>query len=394
MPSEVLDGTGEFFEGPSGSVKAVMKCNNTQVSAKPLEFIRSILELGYRLQAIINTLKEAPKLGWYAEMSVQLAQGTLALTWGWQECENKEAFLQAGVEVRLKLFDIKAEVGIGIDVLAGKIQAFALIQGTLSVKVNPVQRTGPGMNGKVSGGVGSTLKGEIGTRGKVPGLAQVEAVGETAIKLKNTEVGFDTGEDEGGGFYMEGKIRWTGFKVRAMVSKGADTRGGGGGKESENSSESKSGDGQTQRTMIEGKDLASWYWPPSRKHVSDRLHPDEVRRILTKVFYGGDPDSSGVGRVTSVIRQKAWPLDNVEVRERGKRRTEMPPEEVAEYTAETIMKRPDVRRDREAIVKMAEDIREGLDEYSDTLTRRVLKTDFMAFLHHGELDEILDDYTY
>ena len=49
---------------------------------------------------------------------------------------------------------------------------------------------------------------------------------------------------------------------------------------------------------------------------------------------------------------------------------------------------------REAVVDITRDIRRGLNEYSDTLTRRVLKTDFMAFLHHGELDAILDDYTY
>jgi len=46
--------------------------------------------------------------------------------------------------VHLKLFDIKAEVGVGLEVPAVvKAQAFAHIQGTLALKVGPVQRSGP-----------------------------------------------------------------------------------------------------------------------------------------------------------------------------------------------------------------------------------------------------------
>ncbi|PQJ34393.1 hypothetical protein BSZ35_07070 [Salinibacter sp. 10B] len=375
-----------------------MKCNGSQVSAKPVELARSILELGYRLQAIINTLKEAPKLGWYAEMSVQLAQGTVALTWGWQEWKDEKAYLQAGVGLSLKLFDVKAEVGIGLEIPAvATAQAFAFIQGTLVLKLGPVQRSGPGMKAKVSGGVGSTLKGAIGVRVEAPHVGNVVVNGESAIKLKNTEAGFDTApEGEGGGFYLEGTIRWTGFKARAKGSVGPRVREGERETAEEDAvgGESGSMSGQKEWTIVEGKDLATWQWPPSREHVSNQLHPDEIRSILTKVFYGGDPDPSGVERVTSVIQQKAWPFDNVEVRKRGERRTEMPPEKVADYTAEAILKRADVRRDREAVEEMAKDIRKGLDEYSDTLSRRVLKTDFMAFLHHGELDAILDNYTY
>lgn len=257
--------------------------------------------------------------------------------------------------------------------------------------------SGPETKAEVSGGLGSTLKGAIGVRVEAPHVGNVVVDGESAIKLKNAEAGFDTApEGEGGGFYLKGTIRWTGFKARAKGSVGPRVREGERESAEEDAVGGESGriSGQKEWTIVEGKDLATWQWPPIRKHVSNQLHPDEIRSILAKVFYGGDPDSSGVGWVTSVFQQKAWPFDNVEVRKRGERRTEMPAEEVADYTAEAILKRVDVRRDREAVVNMAKDIRKGLDEYSDTLSRRVLKTDFMAFLHHGELDAILDDYTY
>jgi hypothetical protein len=405
MASEGRDGTKEFFHELAGGgsssrpVTAVVRCNGSQVSAKPLDVVRSILELGYRLQAIINTLKDAPKLGWYADMTVKLAQGTLAVTWGWQEWKDKRAYLQAGVGLNLKLFDIKAEVGVGLEVPAVmEAQAFAQIQGTLGLKVGPVQRSGPGMTAKVSTGVGSTLKGAIGVRVKAPNVGNVVVNGESAIKLKNTEAGFDTEpEDEGGGFYLKGTLRWTGFKARAQASVGSNVMGGNresGDVEADGGAAGGQAGGQKQWTIVKGKDLATWHWPPSQKHVSDQLHPDEVRSILTRVFYGGYSDPSGVERVPSVFRQKAWPFDNVEVRKRGELRTEMPPEEVADYTAEAILKRADVRCDEDAVTGMAGDIRTALKKYSDRLSRRVLKTDFMAFLHHGELDDILDDYTY
>lgn len=195
---------------------------------------------------------------------------------------------------------------------------------------------------------------------------------------------------------MTGTLRWTGFKARAQASVGTDVMGGGnpGDVDADGGAAGGQAGGQKQCTIVKGKDLATWHWPPSREHVSDQLHPDEIRSILRRVFYGGYPDPSGVDRVPSVFRQKAWPFDNVEVRKRGELRSEMPPEELADYTAEAILKRADVRRDKDAVTGMAGDIRTALKTYSDRLSRRVLKTDFMAFLHHGELDDILDDYTY
>lgn len=405
LPAETLDGTTEFFQelaggGPPGKVEVVVKCNDRELSAEPVEFVRSLLELGHRILKIVDAMKEVPKVGWYAELTIELAQGTIAITWGWAEWEDERTFMQAGIGLELQLFNIKAEVGFGVEVIGGMVQAFAYIQGTLTLKAGPLQRSAPDLNAKVSAGIDSTLKGAIGARGKVPLVAQIEAEGSTALKLKDSEVGFDTAaKDEGSGFYLKGTLHWTGFEVRVTGSVGSNGKAGDVTQVDEGGMSS-TGSVQGQTTLVEGKDLATWYFPPSREYVSNQLSPDEIQTILREVFYGGDPNPGGLGRVTSVVRRKVWPFDNVEVRDSAELGDVLPPGRVADYVADSILKRADVRRDRKAVNGMAEEIRKALRKHAkhhsigDTFTNRISQTEFMEFLHHGELDDILDNYTY
>lgn len=407
LPAETLDGTTEFFQeladgGPPGQVEVVVKCNDSELSAEPVEFVRSLLELGHRILKIIDALKEVPKAGWYAELTIELAQGTIAVTWGWAEWRDERAFLQAGIGLELQLFNIKAEVGFGLEVIGGAVQAFAYIQGTLTLKAGPLQRSAPDLNAKVSAGIDSMLKGAIGARGKVPVVAQIEAEGSTALKLKDSEVGLDTAaKDEGGGFYLKGTLHWTGFEVRVTGSVGqVSMRGNRNDTRVDEGGRSSTGSLQGQTTLVEGKDLATWYFPPSREYVSNQLSSDEIQTILKKVFYGGDPDREGLGRVTSVFRRKVWPYDNLEVRSSAELGDVLSPGRVADYIADSILKRADVRKDREAVNEMAEEIRKALGRYAkrhsigDTFNSRISQTKFMEFLHHGELDDILDNYPY
>ncbi|MDI1483688.1 pesticin C-terminus-like muramidase [Polyangium sp. y55x31] len=318
---------------------------------KKAKEILSIVKVAKQALQIIATIQDrVPKVGWYAEVNVQLFQGSFELEWGMKEYTDYRTYLWIKGNIELVLFAISLEVGVGIE-CGFKAQVFAKIDGELKIGLS-AERIKPGAAMALEVPLKLTITGAVGARFEAGNWVQVEGTFETALEITGT---FELHMEKGAS--IAGSMEWTGLKgkINASVGEGGSL-----------------GSYESEQSLVDGQDLGSFKWPdkPYEPPVASR---SAIKSILKDKMTEGWDVRVVTPSGQMFVPDKEWTAD-----------------EIAEKLTAKIDSRSDILRDTRSIEGLAHDIRQRLD----VLGKRDWSRDWVedkAFLNfvNKELDVII-----
>jgi len=207
----------------ASGIKLTRDGNAMEIDA--IKMVASLLEFVQAVLGLVDTVKSwAPQVGWYVDLDIQLLQGGIAGKMHWQEHTDHRVFRYVDVNMKVTLFSITFELGVGVSAFSFKVQAFAQISGDLSVEVSGNRYTPEGDWGANIGPIKGTIKGAIGARAEAGYVFKAEAKAETALEL-DLVLGINQGA-RGQLVNIDGGLVWTGITVTATGSVGAFGVGG------------------------------------------------------------------------------------------------------------------------------------------------------------------------
>lgn len=274
------------------------------------------------LQIILAVQDKVPKVGWYAEVDVQLLQGTFNLEWQMKEYTDHRAYLAMKGSFDIVLFAVSLEIGVGLSGCSFKAQVFAKIEGNLSLSLG-IERINPGAAAALQVPLTLTVQGTVGARFEAGNWVNVQGVFETAIELNGT---FELHMEKGAS--IAGSMKWTGLKGKVVASVGT---GGAMGSYS------------SQHTFVEEEDLGSFKWP-EKPYSPAFATRSSIKAILL------DKITEGFNVRVFTPSGSMFTAD-----------TQWTNEEIAEKLTAKIDSRKDIRRDGKSIEGLAHDIRRRLD---------------------------------
>lgn len=185
-------------------------------AVKMVASILKFIQEGLDLVALVKDM--APKIGWYVDIDIQVLQGGIAAEMYWKEHTDHRVYRYVDVNLKVVLFSITFEFGVGVSAFSFKLQVFAQLSGELSMEVSGKRTSPDGDIGAKLGPFKATIKGAIGARAEAGYILKAEAKAETALEI-DMVVGINQGR--GSMFNLDGGVMWTGVKVTATGSVGA-----------------------------------------------------------------------------------------------------------------------------------------------------------------------------
>ncbi|APR88282.1 Lyzozyme M1 (1,4-beta-N-acetylmuramidase) [Minicystis rosea] len=327
--------------------------DNEDISLKKVPALKalfSIVEVVNDIMGVIRAIQDnVPKVGWYAEVEVQVLQGKLGLEWQWKEHRDHRAFLWMKAGIEMTLFSISLEIGVGVSGCSFKAQVFAKVEGAVETALS-AERVSPDAWDAVQIPLKVSITGTVGARFEAGNFINVEATLETALEVEGT-LKLNTSKGLGASV----SFTWTGLKgkINASIGKGGSL-----------------GSYSGSQTFIDSVDLGSSEWPSPEPY-----NPEYTPRARIKEIISGEVTGFWNG-IQVYSGDRAWSDD-----------------EMVEKLTKKIDSRTDIRRDTRSIEGLVKDIRQRLDgkrkdggfwrgEYIEGAA-------FDRFVYSGELDGIM-----
>lgn len=193
-----------------------LEVDGAKVELDLFKLIGVILNFVDTARTIIETVKQYQvQVGWYMDWNLQVMQGGISVDWYWKEHTDHRVFQFIDVGIKLTLFALTFEIGIGASACSFKLQVYASLGGEVAVEFggmldNPEGDPGvrlPGLKGKITGALGARVEGGY--------IFDFEAKGETAVEAE-VQLGINTRSMVA----LDGRARWTGITATCKVSAG------------------------------------------------------------------------------------------------------------------------------------------------------------------------------
>lgn len=313
-----------------------------------LRMIGKLLKFQESWRDLLSALKKfreyAPEMGWYADVSLQLAQGGLATEWYWKEHTDHRVFQYLDINIQLVIFNLTFEVGLGVGAFSFKLQIFAQISGELGVsggfqRDDPDAGLGlqfPKITGKITGALGARLEGGAFFKFEAKGETAVEAELNMAVNHNNTP------------FSADFRARWTGITCTATGSVGVWGIGG---------------TRTWTETLVEPSSWIGSELPSPQPYVPPEMSKARIKAKLLSVL------TSGFN--IRVIREvPGWNND-----------VHWTPEQIAEILASRVDADPYFNRTNDSVEGLALAVRGDLDAIGSRWTRDYLEErQFMQYV--------------
>lgn len=233
--------------------------------------VDTFLVLWQQIDDIIEAIQSnAPQVGFFANVNLQLMQGALAIQWYWAEHTDHRVFRQLDVNLSMTIFNISIELGIGVSGFGCRAQVFVSLGGDLVVYVDG-RRDAPDLD--LSAGVGfkASIVAAVGARFDVGNFINAIGKGESSLILTG-EIGLF--RRSGRAISAELRTRWTG--IRAVVKGSAGLMGVGGSKTF------------LDKQVVAARDLGKKFWPSGDPaYVPPTLSRELIRRKVEYVITEG-----------------------------------------------------------------------------------------------------------
>lgn len=324
------------------------------LSLDVVELVASILKFIQEGLDIVKLVKDmAPKIGWYVDIDIQVLQGGIAAEMYWKEHTDKRVYRYVDVNLKVVLFSITFEFGVGVSAFSFKVQVFAQLSGELSMEISGKRTSPDGDVGVQLGPFKATIKGAIGARAEAGYVFKAEAKAETALEV-DMVVGINQGR--GGMFNLDGGVVWTGVQVSATGSVGLLGIGG-----------TKKWEG----TLIERSDRWRFEWPKVVKYQPKYMSRDAIATHLAGVLTDGWN--------IRVFTEVNWGLDQ-----------QWPASKIAGMLADRIERDKAFYRTPEMVQTLGTSIRQDLDRLGTRTGRDWIKdTDFEKYVNGSEMTSYL-----
>ena len=353
--------------------------NGTKVDIKFMETVGAVVKLGQQVSDIISYIqKNVPKVGWYFEWENQFLQGTFIVEWGWKEYKDHRAYYYVGINLDIKLIEMKMEMGVGVSGFAFKLQIFGSLSGAITLSIKTC-RYSP--DGEIEFGFpfGAEIIGSLGARAQVGCFVKMEGTLETGLKLEDGAFKFRQHE----GWSMGCSLKWSGIVGKLTVSGGTAKKEG-----ADENAEPKEDFHNEPKEMEENKsqaleneligsvDLGKWHWPDSKAEYNPPVIPrEDLHKLLKKKLTEGEA-------VRVKIDEGFFGNKYLNV------------EDMAKDLEEKIHGRNDIRKDPKSAEGLVLEIRKSLDSimYGKLRgsTAYIESEQFSSFLEGEEFRHILD----
>ncbi|NQZ06103.1 MAG: M23 family metallopeptidase [Algicola sp.] len=183
--------------------------NGELVKIDGVQLVSGIVDLVRNFTKAVKAFKDTvPKVGWYIDFNCQILQGSFDIAWGWREDQSYQAYYYLGAAAKINLFEVKFEVGFGIEYRSVVAQVCVNFTGSAALSFG-IETIGPT---KESMNLG-TLKGVIGAGGYVRvGAGKIVKI-EGGIKSSITYEG-KVNLHLKQGLAIAGKKQWDGIEVK------------------------------------------------------------------------------------------------------------------------------------------------------------------------------------
>jgi hypothetical protein len=203
-------------------VALVFMRNGQQVNARFMTFLGAFIDLSNRLSQIVSFVEDnVPKIGFYFQWECQVLQGTFVLEWGWKEYKDHRAFYYVGVNLDVKLIEVKMEIGVGISGFTFKLQIYGALNGSITLSARWCKISPEGED-KIDIPFGGEIIGSLGARAEAGCFVKMEGTVETGITVEDGAFKFSKSE----GWSAEAALKWTGLVGKLRVSGGTAKKEG------------------------------------------------------------------------------------------------------------------------------------------------------------------------
>jgi hypothetical protein len=285
--------------------------------------VLGIVKVANDALAIIDAVQDkVPKVGWYAEVEVQLLQGTFSFEWQMKEYTDHRTYLWMKTGIDVVLFAAAIEIGVGVSGCSFKAQIFAKVECNLTLSLS-VERINPGAAVSVQVPLKSTWQLTVGARFEAGNYVKAQGVFESALEFEgNFELHMEKGAS------IAGSMKWTGLKGKVVASVG---KGG------------SMGQYTSEQTFADERDLGSFKWP-DKPYTPPFASRSSIKAILLDKITEGFNVRVFTPSGSAFIPDTQWSN-----------------EDIAEKLTAKIDSRKDIRRDGKSIEGLAHDIRQRLD---------------------------------
>jgi hypothetical protein len=362
--------------------------NGTQIDVKFMDFLGAFVDLSNKLSQIISFVEDnVPQVGFYFKWECQVLQGTFVIEWGWKEYEDYRAYYYTGVNLDVKLIEVKLEIGVGISGFTFKIQLYGALNGSISLSVRQ-SVVSPEGNPEFDFPFGGEIIGSLGARAEVGCWVKMEGTVETGIQAEDGAFKFSKAE----GWSAKCTLKWSGLVGRLKVSGGTAKKEGTDELKSDaqviaeqsheitpNETDEK-GHSEYEHELIKSQELGKWEWSKNgAKEYSPPVIPrEDLHKMLKKRLTEGKGVQVRVG--------EGW---------LGLGYKHMDDDEMAREIEDKIHERNDIRKDQKSAEGLAFEIRQSLDNIYYGKFRGtkdyIENEEFASFLKGDELKRILDD---
>ena len=131
--------------GVIGTPPVSLTLNQQALTIDFLQIIGTVLDLISAVEKLIHLVHEYNiKFGWYAELEASFFEGSGEFAWGWREHTDYRAYYYQGLALNVKIFEIGAEFGFGVEARGLEGQICVKLTGELSYALKPFETGKPG----------------------------------------------------------------------------------------------------------------------------------------------------------------------------------------------------------------------------------------------------------
>ena len=200
----------------------IFQRNGALVDAKFYEYVGAIIGLANKLSQIVSFVQDnVPKIGFYFTWECQVFQGTFVVEWGWKEYKDHRAYYYIGVNLDVKIVEVKLEIGVGVSGFAFKIQIFGALNGSVTLSAK-LCKYSPEGEAELSIPFGAEIVGSLGARAEAGCFVKMEGTVETGIKLEDGAFKFRENE----GVSIGCTLKWSGLVGKLKISAGTAKKAG------------------------------------------------------------------------------------------------------------------------------------------------------------------------
>lgn len=266
---------GKFPTPANGNAPITLFRNGTELQQNFFEVFGAVIELVKSVNGIVQKVQEnVPKVGWYAEVENKFLQGTFVLEWGWKEYKDHRAFYYMGLNINLKILEVKFEIGIGVSGFCCKLQLFGALAGSVEVSAK-LCRVAPEGNPELSIPFAAEIKGMFGLRAQLGYAIKAEGTVETGFKINDGAFKFF----QSNGCSLEAQLEWTGITAKFVVS---------GGKAKAKGTETKydpSSKKEYVHNLVDPIPVKTWNWPKPAEPYNPPIIPAEtLHKMVVKML--------------------------------------------------------------------------------------------------------------